>query len=842
MKLLVIDGNSILNRAFYGIKLLTTKDGRYTNAIYGFLMIYLSLRDQYQPNAVAVAFDVKAPTFRHKLYDGYKAQRKGMPPELAEQLPVLKELLAAMGLTILEAPGWEADDILGTLAAQCGGEAQCVLATGDRDSLQLVNQEVQVWLAATKMGRPETKKYTPETVLEDYGVLPPQLIDVKALMGDSSDNIPGVAGVGPKTAQALVAQFGDLDALYAQLDNAAIKPNLRLKLEQDKDKAFLSRTLGIIRTDAPVPLTLEAYAPKPPESAKVTRILAELEMFKLLERLELPPAEQTAAPVTQRKATEEHDLDGLLLRLRTAGKAWFIPQFSGDLLEGLTFAEAEQDTLACCGSLQFFVFCKEFLEDEAIAKYSCDTKLLWRFCLQNGICAKNICFDATLAAYLRNPSASGYDISRLLQEYNCGDFSALCKKLEQELRENGQYALLQEIELPLAGVLAQMERVGVAVDAGRIERFGQELDERIQALTQEITALAGQSFNLNSPKQLGEILFEKLQLRAPKKTKTGYSTNVEVLEKLKGEHPIITAILEYRTCAKLKSTYCDSLLKVIAADGRIHSTLNQTETRTGRISSSEPNLQNIPIRTELGRELRRAFVAQAGWLLVDADYSQIELRVMAAMAGEEAMLRAFRTNEDIHTITASQVFGLPPQMVTPALRTRAKAVNFGILYGIGAFSLAKDIGVSFREAEEYIEGYLAHYPQVRRFRTRLIEQAKETGYAETLFGRRRLLPELNNSQRQLREFGERVAVNMPVQGTAADIIKIAMVRVATRLSQEGMQARLILQVHDELIVEAPTAEAEKAAEILQQEMEHAATLSVPLEAEVHIGGNWHDAH
>jgi len=844
MKLLVLDGNSILNRAFYGIKLLTTRDGRYTNAIYGFLAIYLSLKDQVKPDAVAVAFDVKAPTFRHGLYEGYKAQRKGMPSELAEQLPVLKELLQAMGLSILEAPGWEADDILGTLAAACDDQTECILATGDRDSLQLVREGVQVWLAATKMGRPETRKYDPAAVLEEYGVTPSQLIDVKALQGDSSDNIPGVAGVGPKTAQTLIAKFGNLDALYASLEDPSIRPNLREKLEKDRENAFLSRKLGTIDCNAPVPLELASYRLGPPDSARVTRIMAELEMFKLLERLDLPPAEQGEASIAekQRDMIEEHDLDALLTRLKSQQKVYFMPQFAGELLEGLIFAEPEQDTFAPSGNLQFFIFCKALLEDAAIAKYSGDTKQLWHFCFQNDIYAQNLVFDAALAAYLRSPGASGYDAARLMREYVCADFASLCKKLEQELRENGQYALLCEIELPLARVLARMERAGVAVDAARIERFGRELDRRMQELIDEVTEYAGQSFNLNSPKQLGEILFEKLQLRPPKKTKTGYSTNAEVLESLRGEHPIIEGILEYRTVSKLKSTYCDGLLKVVGADGRIRSTLNQTETRTGRISSSEPNLQNIPIRTELGRELRRCFVARPGWVLADADYSQIELRVMAAMAGEEAMLRAFRAGEDIHTLTASQVFGLPPEFITSALRTRAKAVNFGIIYGIGAFSLAKDIGVGFQEARDYIEGYLDHYPSVRKCRARLVEQAKERSYAETLFGRRRPLPELGSSQRQLREFGERVAMNMPVQGTAADIIKIAMVRAADRLEREGLQAHLILQVHDELVAEVPLEEAETVAAILKEEMEGAAALSVPLEVQVHIAENWDEAH
>jgi DNA polymerase-1 len=573
--------------------------------------------------------------------------------------------------------------------------------------------------------------------------------------------------------------------------------------------------------------------------------MAELEMFKLLERLDLPPVQPEASMAEERRdLIEEHDLDALLARLKDQQKVYFTPQFAGGLLEGLIFAEPGRDTFAPSGSLQFFIFCKALLEDGGIEKTACDTKQLWHFCLQNEIRAQNIAFDAALAAYLRNPGASGYDAPRLLREYARADFASLCGALERELRENGQYALLREVELPLARVLACMEREGVAVDAARIGRFGQELDARMKTLTEEVVGYAGQNFNLNSPKQLGEILFGKLGLRPPRKTKTGsgWSTNVEVLEGLRGEHPVIEGLLEYRTVSKLKSTYCDGLLKVVDADGRIRSTLNQTETRTGRISSSEPNLQNIPVRTELGRELRRCFVARPGWVLVDADYSQIELRVMAAMAGEEAMLRAFGARRDIHTLTASQVFGLPPELVTPALRTRAKAVNFGIIYGIGAFSLAKDIGVGFKEAQDYINGYLGHYPAVRECRARLVEQAKERGYAETLFGRRRPLPELSSSQRPLREFGERVAMNMPVQGTAADIIKIAMVRVAGRLEREGLRARLVLQVHDELVAEAPLEEAEAVAALLREEMEGAASLSVPLVADVHAAQNWDEAH
>lgn len=832
MKLLVLDGNSILNRAFYGIKLLTTKDGRYTNAIFGFLSMYLALRDQAKPDGVAVAFDVKAPTFRHEMYDGYKAQRKGMPPELAEQLPVLKELLTAMGLCVLECPGWEADDILGTLAHSCADE-ECILATGDRDALQLVNDRVQVWLAKTK----ETLRYTPAVLQEEYGLTPAQLIDLKALMGDSSDNIPGVPGVGQKTAQALMMQFGSLENIYANLDDASIKAGVRAKLEAGRDSALLSRELGTIARNAPVCCDLASYVPQPPDAAKVTRMMAELEMFKLLERLNLPAGEieSESSQTQQRPIVEEHDLPALLARL--GERVHFTAQFSGELLEGLTVVEPEQDTLLLCGTGGFFDFAKNLLESPC-AKYCDDSKKIWRWAMQNNVDAQHIAFDTALASYLLNPGASSYDAARQQQEYVCSDFAALCGKLESLLREQGQWMLYHETELPLARVLAQIELHGFAVDAARITAYGEELSERIDELTREIIVLAGGEFNLNSPKQLGEVLFEHLGLKPPKKTKTGYSTNAEVLEALRSHHPIVGLILDYRVLQKLKSTYCDGLLTCIDADGRVRSTFNQTETRTGRISSSEPNLQNIPIRRAEGRQLRQCFVAAPGHCLVMADYSQIELRVMAAMAQEDAMIAAFSAGEDIHTATAAQVFGLPPAMVLPEMRSQAKAVNFGIIYGIGAFSLAKDIGVTMKEAKEYIDGYFAHYPKVQAFRQRLIDQATERGYAESLFGRRRALPELASSQRQLREFGQRVAVNMPVQGTAADIIKMAMVRVAKRLANKNFQAKLILQVHDELIIEAPASEAQDVAVLLQQEMENAVQLTVPMLVEVKISKSW----
>ncbi|MCL2107653.1 MAG: DNA polymerase, partial [Oscillospiraceae bacterium] len=605
MKLLVLDGNSILNRAFYGIKLLTTKDGRYTNGIVGFLNILLSLRELCQPDAVAIAFDVKAPTFRHGMYEHYKAQRKGMPPELAAQLPPLKELLTAMGLPLIEAPGWEADDILGTLAASGCGEDSCVLATGDRDSLQLVDGCVEVLLAGTKGGRPVTTRYTPEAVMEEYGVTPAQLIDVKALMGDASDNIPGVAGIGQKTAQALIARFDSLENLYERLDDPDIRPALRLKLEQGREDAFLSKALGTIRRDVPIPTAYQSYLPQAANAAKATSLLAELEMFAMIERLRLPAAPlgeggapEASVPV---RVVDEMDFDALLARCRAAGKACFLPVFQDALLEALLFAEEGRVTRCACGHLGFPGFCKALLEDEKVAVYSADVKQLHRWCAQNGIRFSNAAMDTTLAGYLLNPNASGYAPGRLAREYGIslpagGDDTVraaaalpeLCAVLEQELEKNQQTALMREIELPLARVLAAMELRGVPVLAARIEAFGDELSKRVNELLDEIYGCAGYIFNVNSPKQLGDVLFLKLGLRPPKKTKTGYSTNAEVLESLREEHPLIPLVLEYRTLSKLKSTYCEGLLKVIESYGRVRSSLNQTETRTGRISSSEP--------------------------------------------------------------------------------------------------------------------------------------------------------------------------------------------------------------------------------------------------------------
>ncbi len=863
MKLLVIDGNSIINRAFYGIKLLSTKDGRYTNAIYGFLNIFLKLREMVQPDAVAVAFDVKEPTFRHKMYDGYKATRKGMPPELAQQLPVLKEVLSLAGYKILEAPGWEADDILGTLVKDCReSHDECFIATGDRDSLQLVGGGVKVLLAATKMGRPETTVYDEEKIQEDYRVTPKQLIEIKALQGDSSDNIPGVAGIGPKTAGDLIARYGDIDSIYRQLDTLEIKEGVRTKLRAGRDSAFMSRDLGRISTDAPIPHELSEYVPVQAQVQELSKLLNSLEMFQMMERLGLDamplPLEEPAEEekVSARKLEDFSKTHDCLLK---AGKVYLIPRYAGKditgavfLLDGIPAAVENTDS--------FEEFLCEVLGNPVIAVYTHDCKSLHAWALRHGIQASNIKMDTMLAAYILNPSASNYSLERLGQEYAvtapvCTDIPEgfeqeikdamlllpVSRKLEDMIAANGQTDLLHDIEIPLAEVLADMEFTGFAVDAHGIRVFEEDIERRIKEIEEEIYHQVGYTFNLNSPKQLGEALFVKLALPTGKKTKSGYSTNAEVLEGLADEHPVVAMILEYRQLAKLKSTYCDGLLKVIDKDGRIHSTLNQTETRTGRISSTEPNLQNIPVRQELGREMRKFFVAKEGCLLADADYSQIELRVLADIANDQVMIDAFNRGEDIHRITASQVFGLPPELVTPLMRSRAKAVNFGIVYGIGAFSLAKDIGVSRPEAARYIKDYLSHYAGVAKYMEEMIALAKEKGYCETLFGRRRYLPELTASNANLRNFGERVARNMPIQGTAADIIKIAMIRVYQRLRREGMQAKLILQVHDELIVEAPEEEIQKAAQIVHEEMEAACKMKVELSADVHTGKNWYDA-
>lgn len=860
MKLLVLDGNSILNRAYYGIKLLTTKDGYYTNAIYGFLTTFRRLLDESEPDAVAVAFDLKAPTFRHKAYDGYKANRKGMPEELAQQLQPLKDLITALGFRIVTCEGYEADDILGTLAKKCTDEGyECIIATGDRDSLQLVSPTVNVRIATTKFGKPEVTVYDEEKIMEVYGVKPKQLIDIKAIQGDTSDCIPGVPGIGEKGAKDLISRFGSVDNIYQNIDTIDVKAGIRNKLIAGEEKARLSYMLGTINTAAPVDTEISGYIPSDCDKAKAAGIMAKYELFSLMEKWGLSgddiahaAAEETAVN-DDRKLCTCSDISLTELYEQLKGKnVDFLARCDENGITEMMLCDGTTVYSANSFDADFQVFAEQFLKDGSIIKRTHDCKPVFAFAYRFGFSFEGLCFDTMLAAYLLNPNAPDYSLERLYGEYavkplntdnptGFESFIPLAEKLTAELENKQQMKLLTEIELPFAGVLASMEEIGFAVDKQGIYNYGESMNTDIERLRKSICEQVGYEFNINSPKQLGAALFEKLMLPAKKKTKSGYSTNAEVLEELRNIHPVIGDILEYRTLTKLKSTYCDGLLKVIKPDGRIHSSFNQTETRTGRISSTEPNLQNIPVRTERGKELRRFFTAKDGCVLVDADYSQIELRVLAHISDDKHMIDAFKEEKDIHTSTAAKVFDLPEEMVTPALRSRAKAVNFGIVYGIGAFSLSKDIGVSRKEADTYIKDYLNLYSGIDNYMKHTVEQAKTDGYVTTMFGRRRYLPELAASNHNIRSFGERVARNMPIQGTAADIIKIAMIKVYNRLKNENMKSKLILQVHDELIVEAPQEEAEKAAALLSEEMQKAVTLSVPLTADAGIGKTWYDA-
>ena len=840
MKLLAIDGNSIINRAFYGIKLLTAKDGTYTNAVYGFINILNRLTELEKPDGVAVAFDLKAPTFRHKKYAEYKAGRKGMPEELAQQMPIMKEWLTLAGYTCVECETYEADDILGTLAALCEKSGnECVIATGDRDSLQLVSDTTRVLLAATKMGKPEIINYDKAALFERYGLTPPEMIELKSLMGDSSDNIPGVAGVGEKTATDLITRFHNIDNIYENLETLDIKESVRKKLEAGRESAYLSRELGTICREAPINTDVSYYKIKPRNDGELARLMTRLEFFKLMEKMGLKP-----------------DNSGMQLCLDMSDKKSFKFIKNAEIKNKADIYIADEKIAAVSGDTVTVISDGELerlLKDGGIKKRVHDFKNLSKKYPD----IAGVRFDTMLAAYLCNPSASSYATDRIIAEYapyepeiegetdefikNACLFSLACNTLENELEKTGQKKLFDEIELPLARVLGEMELCGFSADVNGLKALSGELNTRIKALESEIYSLVGYEFNLNSPKQLGVALFEKLGLPAKKKTKSGYSTGAEVLEGLKNEHPAVSLLLNYRQLAKLKSTYADGLQDCIADDGRIHSTFNQTEARTGRISSLEPNLQNIPVRTAEGRRLREYFNAPAGRVLCDADYSQIELRVLASMSGDANMINAFGSGTDIHTVTASQVFGLPQDMITPELRSRAKAVNFGIVYGIGAFSLSKDIGVTRAEADRYIKSYLAAYPGVAAYMEKAIDDAKKNGYVTTLYGRRRYIPELSNSNGNMRAFGERVARNAPIQGTAADIIKIAMIKVSRSLKEEFPTARLILQVHDELIVECDEKDAEGVCALLEREMESAADLAVRLTAEAHFGKTWLEA-
>ena len=863
-KLLILDSNSILNRAFYGVRYLSAKDGTPTNAIYGFLNILLKLIKEQEPDYICAAFDVKAPTFRHKQYEGYKAQRKPMPEGLAAQMPLAKDVLRAMGVTILEKEGYEADDIIGTVARLCEeSEISCFIATGDKDDLQLASDKTKVILTVTKSGYNETIIYDDKAVKEKYHVTPTEFIDVKALMGDPSDNIPGVKGVGEKTAMSLIEKHHSIEYIYENIDDIGLKGAMLQKMKDGREMAFMSKELATINRNTPIEFNAEKCVFDGFENnGELYEILKRLELNSIIKKLDLSGGDNVKENEDIFKDFSYKVGDKNMI---SGDKVTVVLDFDGDNISSAAVGVGnnavvlnEQDDI------------KELLEDDSIAKVMFDVKEAI-VKLNGRIDIKNISDDTAIAAYLVDPAKNEYTIEKLTSEYfgtviekpevkqlsllddvetDRSEYLAKCAvalgvlndRIGDKIKENGQEKLYQEVELPLVTVLAHLEINGFLVDDNQLKKFADKLGEKIDALTNEIYMLAGEEFNINSPKQLGVILFEKLELKPVKKTKTGYATNADVLEKLRDKHPIVNFIMEYRQLAKLKSTYCDGLTAVVNPNThRIHSVFTQTVTVTGRLSSTEPNLQNIPTRTELGREIRKMFVAKDGYVLVDADYSQIELRVLAHIANDETMINAFRNNEDIHAVTASQVLGIPLEDVTKEQRSSAKAVNFGIVYGIGEFSLAQDLHISVKEAKAYIESYLEKYHGVRNYMESIKEQAKKDGYVKTMLNRIRYIPELKSPNYNIRQFGERVALNTPIQGTAADIIKLAMVRVDNRLINEGLKSKLILQVHDELIVEAHKDEVDKVKQILSEEMQGAMELNVPLKVDMSTGHSWYDA-
>ena len=844
MKLLILDGNSVINRAFFGVKPLTTREGLFTNAIYGFLNILDRMEKEEQPEAVCVAFDLHGPTFRHLKYDGYKANRHGMPEELAMQMPVMKDVLRAMNIPIYECQGWEADDVIGTVGRICSNnDWECVIVTGDRDSLQLIDRNVHVKLVISKPGQTTATLYTEELFREEYGFEPKKLIDLKALMGDSSDNIPGVAGVGPKTAKELLAKFGSLDGVYENIDDASIRPKLREKLVNDKENAYLSYDLATIRPEAPIDFEPKDAIVQPYNRSELYKLFQKLEFVRLIDKYGLRGAELEEKQSTASRKTESLPRVDTMPNEDVPCALYLAPDGS--------LAIAWEKGVCTMTPMEV-----QMAGDSLIPGMNCiahDVKTTMHRLDELGLCYGTFSFDTALAAYDLNPSQSDYPVSKLAINFlgisvDDGDAAACAEALwflrpvlEAELEKNGMLALYREIELPLCGVLYRMECEGIAIDRDLLEQFGIMLSQRIEDCESLIYSYSGEKFNINSTKQLGELLFEKLGLPPVKKTKTGYSTNADVLEKLKNKHPIIPAIMDYRMLTKLKSTYADGLLKVICDDGRIRTTFQNLVTATGRLSSTEPNLQNIPVRTDLGAEIRKMFVPKSGHVLVDADYSQIELRVLAHIAGDDVMQKAFCDGHDIHTATAAQVFAVPIEEVTSLQRRHAKAVNFGIVYGISEFSLAEDIGVSRYEAREYIDNYLTNYRGVRSYMKQVVENAREIGYTETLYGRRRYIPELTASNFNIRSGAERIALNTPIQGTAADIIKLAMIRVDAALREHFPAAKLILQVHDELIVECPEEIASQVAELVSREMQTVAQLNVPLTAEAKFGKSWYDA-
>ena len=842
MKLLILDGNSVINRAFYGVKLLTTREGIYTNAIYGFLNILERMEREEQPEAICVAFDLHGPTFRHEQYEGYKATRHGMPEELAQQMPLMKQVLRAMNIPIYECQGWEADDVIGTVSRICSNnDWECVIVTGDRDSLQLIDENVHVKLVISKPGQTTATLYDRAKFLEEYGFEPIKMIDLKSLMGDSSDNIPGVAGVGPKTATDLLLKFGSLDGVYANLQDPSIRPKLREKLENDRENAYLSYDLATIRLNAPIDFEPRDAVVQPYNRPQLYNLFVKLEFVRLIDKYGLRGADQQMI-TTQKKASDLPKVQEL-----PNGCQGYSLYIAEDGSVGVAWAEGVCAlTPMEAGSLLPFLM-------NSAGGICHDMKTTCHLLDDMGLPHGDFVFDTALAAYDLNPSQSDYPVSKLATNFlgvsvEDGDAAGcaqamwfLRQEIEQELEKQGMKDLYQQIELPLCRVLYRMEKEGIAIDREQLDQFGEMLGQRIDECEKLIFSYSETPFNINSTKQLGELLFEKLGLPPVKKTKTGYSTNADVLEKLKHKHPIIPAIMDYRMLTKLKSTYADGLMKVVGEDGRIRTTFQNLVTATGRLSSTEPNLQNIPVRTDLGAEIRKMFIPKAGYALVDADYSQIELRVLAHIAGDTVMQQAFTDGLDIHSVTASQVFGVAVEDVSALQRRHAKAVNFGIVYGISEFSLAEDIGVSRYEAKDYIDSYLAKYPGVKAYMKNVVDEAREKGYTQTLYGRRRYIPELKSSNFNIRSGAERIALNTPIQGSAADLIKLAMILVDKALAEHYPQAKLILQVHDELIIECPESIAPEVSALVSQQMQQVAKLSVPLLAEANWGGSWYEA-
>ncbi len=879
MKLLILDGNSLINRAYYGIRMLNAPDGTPTNAVYGFLAILQRLIDSESPDSICVSFDVHAPTFRHRQYAEYKAGRRPMPEELKIQLPLLKEVLDAMAIPRLELAGWEADDILGTVSlmeSQRGNE--CVVVSGDKDALQLIGEGVRVLHVKTAKGVTETINYTAERFREEYGFDAPAMVDLKALMGDSSDNLPGVPGVGEKTAMDLISRFGSLTSVYDNLADPSIKKGVRSKLEAGRESAELTYSLATIARNAPIDFAALPW--DMPRQGDIYELFRRLGFQKFIDKWQLSPSAEAKAAETFTGVCESRILrtegelrdilsEGLPLSFWWEGSLAELVFQSGDLGCYLKEGVYEDDYDAA--------LCLLFEGERPRLGHNC--KALLRALYERGVTPGDFRFDSALAAYLLDATAGSYELSRLTMQYGgftpftadtaeaqsslfedegekekneaehisellsrAASVAALEEAMLPLLEQQHMLPLFTDIEMPLCRVLADMEYRGFPVDKEALRRYGESLKDGIAEAQRAVWDYAGEEFNINSPKQLGEILFHKLALPGGKKTKTGWSTAADILEKLRYEYPIVDHILQYRELSKLRSTYADGLLKVIAPDGRIHTSFQMTVTATGRLSSTEPNLQNIPVRKESGALLRKMFIAGEGCCLVDADYSQIELRLLAHISEDENMTAAFLSGEDVHAVTASQVFGIPLKEVTPEERRRAKAVNFGIVYGISAYSLSQDLGVFVNEAKSYMDAYLARFSGVAGYQKAIVERGKEQGYVETLFHRRRALPELRSSDFNTRSFGERVALNMPIQGTAADVIKLAMVQVFRRLEQEGLRAKLILQVHDELIVECPIQEQEQVKKLLTEEMENAVSYRVPLKAEAVAGQSWADAH